>query len=84
VLRWSCVLLLENQDASRTRPGPGKREHSHTCPAEPVKAADQTLRVVATDLVHAELFGELSGQINRGDELKSVASGQGTTGIQTE
>ena len=80
----SCVLLLEDQDASGTGLGACEGEYADAFPAETAQAANQTLRVVATDLVHAELFGELAGQMYRRDEMESVASWEGAIGIEAE
>lgn len=80
----SGVLLAEDEDSAWAGFSAREWENANALPTEAAQAANQTLRVVATDLVHAELFGQLAGQVYRRDELESVASWEGAIGIEAE
>ena len=80
----SGVLLAENQDSAWAGFSAREWENANALPTEAAQAANQTLRVVATDLVHAELFGEIAGQEYRCNELESVTSCERTIGIEAK
>lgn len=80
----SRVLLAEDEDSAWAGFSARKWEDANALPTETAQAANQPLRVVATDLVHAELFGELAGQVYRCNELESVASCERTIGIEAK
>ena len=80
----SGVLLAENQVSAWAGFSAREWENANALPTEAAQAANQTLRVVATDLVHAELFGELAGQVYRCNELESVTSCERTIGIEAK
>ena len=76
--------FLEHENGLGSGLCPDERNLGHRLPVQVAHALDDALRVIATDLPHAELFGALAKQSDLGNSLHSVAAGQGAIGIQTE
>ena len=80
----SRVLLAEDGTPAWAGFCARKWEDANALPNRNRAGSEPNLRVVATDLVHAELFGELAGQVYRCNELESVASCERTIGIKAK
>ena len=76
--------FLEHENGLGSGLCPDERNLGHRLPVEVAHALDDTLRIIATDLPHAELFGALAGEADLGNELEAIAPREGAVGVEAE